>query len=240
MGERSKRHDFGSRLMREVTRWKVDEWLQQRAKWMIDEADVLPELIPKVRFVGENVTGPTVVFVGAGKGHEMEEVERVIPSAKLIGLDPHDHFAPPVESRLREVEADVAYLHETIRGQELEGIQDHSVDAVTLFFVLHHIEEGEHDKVMSELRRVLKNDGRVFVAEDIVDTSEEYAITERADRLINLELAQGPHHYRSVNDWLAYFEEHGFDVKRHHEVKPGKVRHGFFVLQPKSPIETGE
>lgn len=226
--------------MREATRWKVDEWLQQRAKWMIHEAGVLHELTSKVYFEGENAIGPTVLFVGAGKGHEMEEVDRGIPSAKLIGLDPHDYFAPPVESRLREAGADVAYLHETIRGQELEGIQNESVDAITLFFVLHHIEEKEHDRVMSELRRVLKSDGEIFIAEDLVDTPQEQAITERADRLVNLELAQGPHHYRSVIDWLAYFKKHGFDVKRHHEVKPGKVRHGFFVLQPRSIIKTNE
>jgi len=232
MGE-SKRHDFGARLMRETTRWKVDEWLRQRAKWMLEEAEVVRELLPKVRFEGSETKGPTVVFIGAGKGHEMEETERLIPSAKLIGLDPHDHYAPPVEARLKELGADATYLHESVRGDDLQGIPDASVDGLTLFFVLHHVEEGGHDGMMSELRRVLKPDGRVFVAEDIVENDSERAVTERADRLINLELAEGPHNSRGTTDWVGYFDRHGFEVVRQHEVRPGKVRHGFFVLKPK-------
>lgn len=218
--------------MRETTRWKVDEWLQRRARWMIEEAEVVRELLPKVRFEGSETKGPTVLFIGAGKGHEMEETERLIPSAKLIGLDPHDHYAPPVEKRLRELGADATYLHESVRGEDLEQIPDGSVDGLTLFFVLHHVEEGGHDKIMSELRRVLKPDGRIFVAEDIVENDAERVVTERADRLINLELAEGPHNYRSTADWTEYFARHGFKIVRSHEVKPEKVRHGFFVLKP--------
>lgn len=229
----SRRHDFGAKMMREATRWKVDEWLSSRATWMLDQADVVRELLPKVRFEGSEPVGPTVVFVGAGKGHEIEGAERLIPGAKFIGLDPHDYFAPPVEERLKEVGADVVYLHESVRGEDLKEIPDHSADGLTLFFVLHHVEAESLDALMVELRRVMKSDGRIFVAEDIVDNDDELAVTTRADRLINVELSEGPHNYRSLDQWNEYFNHHGFEVIREHEVRPGKVRHGFFVLRPK-------
>lgn len=223
--------------MRETTRWTVDAWLRKRAKWMVEEAGVVRELFPKVTFDGDEAKGPTILFVGAGKGHEMEEVERLIPAPKLIGIDPHDHHAPPVEARLKELGADAAYLHESVRAEDMREIPDGSVDGLTLFFVLHHVEDAQHDQVMSETRRVLKPDGRVFVAEDLVDNEAEQKITERADRLINVELVDGPHHYRSKAQWEAYFDRHGFEAVRSHEVKPGKVRHGFFTLRPKWPVD---
>ena len=77
--------------------------------------------------------------------------------------------------------------------------------------------------------------GYLFIAEDLVDSEAEKSVVEREDRKINMEIASdSTHNYRSVSEWEAFFQKQGFEVVDHHEVKPQKVRHGFFVLG-KSP-----
>ena len=106
------------------------------------------------------------------------------------------------------------------------------MDVATLFFVLHHIDTGEYDQVMSELKRVLKIDGKVFIAEDLVDSKEEQAVTETIDRKLNFEvLNHGPHNYKNTDAWKQFFKEHGFRMIKSKETKPDKVRHGWFVLE---------
>jgi hypothetical protein len=83
----------------------------------------------------------------------------------------------------------------------------------------------------------LKPDGIIFVAEDLVDNEQEQRVTESIDRRLNLEIAEGPHEYRSADDWKEFFRGYGFEMIREREVKPDKVRHGFFALKRVSPNE---
>jgi ubiquinone/menaquinone biosynthesis C-methylase UbiE len=106
------------------------------------------------------------------------------------------------------------------------------MDAATFFFVFHHIDENRHDQVMNEMKRVLKPDGRIFIAEDLVDSEEERQLVEKIDRRVNFETSnEVPHHYKNTEEWISFFSAHGFEVERTHEEKPEKVRHGFFVLK---------
>lgn len=243
MTERPQRYDVANRLLWEANRIPpVDAALRGRAKWMIDTVDLVEEMAPEVLEATdegvveygsdkESIKGKHVLFVGAGKGHEMEAVLNEFPGVKATGLDPHDYFGPPVERRLKEAGHDVQYLHETIHAGELKGIKDKSVDAITLFFVLHHVDPSEYAGVLSELRRVLKDNGKVFVAEDLADSPAEAKLVEWEDRKANFEiLNRGSHTYKSTEGWKLFFEKEGFVMNRVREVKPGKVRHGFFVL----------
>jgi len=224
----------------------VDSALRGRAKWMLETVSLVEETAPDELALDENgavveerptkesAEGKHVLCIGAGKGHEMEAILNEFPGVKVTGLDPHDNIGPPVEARMKEAGRDVQYLHETVHAGELNGVADRSVDAATLFFVLHHVEPTEYDAVMSELRRVLKDNGKVYVAEDLVDSEEERKLVEWEDRKANLELFKGtPHNYKNESRWREFFEKEGFVMKRAKEVKPGKVRHGFFVLVKK-------
>lgn len=212
--------------------------LRSRANWIIEEVafnkdSLAPnELVMGDEGIEEEKFTQVVLDIGAGKGHPIERILDLFPEMRLIGVDPHDQMSSPVERRLKESGKNFEYLHETVHAADLKEIPDGSVDAITLFFVLHHIDESEHDAVMAELKRVLKVDGKVFVAEDLVDTEEERVTTERVDRMLNAELlADSPHNYRNTESWQKYFVEHGFKMEKSKEVKPGKVRHGFFVLE---------
>jgi ArsR family transcriptional regulator len=61
-----------------------------------------------------------------------------------------------------------------LRQGELERlpIDDHQIDAATLFLALHHLPEP--DKVLAEARRVLKKNGRLLLVDMLPHDREEY------------------------------------------------------------------
>ena len=237
-----KRHGLRETVIRALTRGPGDEALKDRAEWMVEELHIGMYLAPRIRYKEPGVLKPNnveqgvfVVSIGAGKGHEMDEMDAILPGSTIVGLDPDDYMTVPVAERLRSLAHDSVYLDEHSRAEHMRGIPDGSADGVTLNFVLHHIDRQTHGRVFDEIRRVLKPDGYIFIAEDLVDSADEKRIVESEDRKINFEIAaEAPHEYRSVEQWREFFDVHGFEIVENHEVKPQKVRHGFFVLRRKA------
>lgn len=223
-------------IIREASVGPIDTALQKRAEWMVLAARVQEFLGPRISYRGEPRLGQvehgvSVLCVGAGKGHEMDELDAMLPGSEVRGVDPHDGVTRPVQKRLEKLAHDARYLPETSSAENLQDVPDASVDGATFFFVLHHIETEHHDKVMSEMKRVLKPDGLIFLAEDLADSEEEKKLVEKIDRRVNLEIGAAPHNYRSIAEWTEFFRGHGFEVESVREEKPDKVRHGFFVLK---------
>ncbi len=237
MSEGPKRFELGQMFLRETNSIpQADKWLENRAEWMVGAAQIKKYLAPKIEFrdrlAGEVEKGVKVLAIGAGKGHELDEMDSILPGSEIIGLDPDDFYSRPVKQKLEKTAHNASYLPETIRAENLEGVENASLDGVTLFFVLHHIDEQKHGAVLKEIHRVLKPDGKVFIAEDLVDNDEERKITERTDRILNTELSgKNSHHYRSIPEWKVFFHTYGFEIIEVSEQKPDKVRHGFFVLE---------
>ncbi len=237
--EPSQRHGFRESTIRALTIGPGDKILEKRADWMIEELRVGRFLAPKIKYIEPGVLkqnnikqGLTVVSIGAGKGHEMDEMDKILPGSKMIGLDPHDYMTVPVAKRLKTLAHDASYLGTHNRAEHMVDVADASADGVTLNFVLHHIDESRHGRILDEIKRVLKKDGFLFMAEDLVNSKEEQKLVEREDRKINMEIsADSTHNYRSSQQWVDFFKQHGFEIVDQHEVKPGKVRHGFFVLR---------
>lgn len=237
-----KRHGIREKLIRLGTELKmVDRALQQRAEWMIEQTRVQKYLAPKIIYKEPGVLKPNniergvnILCIGAGKGHEMDEIDQLLPGSTVTGIDPDDYMIDKVARRFDQLAHDANYLSENIRAEHLDGIADNSLDGVTFNFVLHHIDQQNHEQIMAEIKRVLRPDGYVFMAEDLADNAEEAETVEKVDRKVNMEICEGsPHNYRSMDEWKAFFDEHGFEVIEAHEQKPDKVRHGFFVLRQK-------
>lgn len=238
MSEQARRHEFGPKLIRETSRGPVEKELQKRAEWMVESAKVQEYLAPKIKYkdrlAGEVEKGVSVLCLGASKGHEIDEIDAVLPGSKVIGVDPHDYYTRPVRERLENLSHEASYLSEEITAENLEGIPDDSADGITLFFVLHHMSRDNQEKVLEEAGRVLKPDGKVFIAEDLVDDEKEEAMVEQIDRRLNFELAaDSPHNYKNIEEWRKLFSQYGFEVTEVNEEKPAKVRHGFFILEKK-------
>lgn len=236
---------MGSRFMRAaseipVVGKEVEKFLEHRAEWMVREAGVREFLAPKIRYAdqlaGKVEQGVSILSIGAGKGHELNEMDSQLPGSKITAVDPHDHWTRPLKNVVDTLAHHVEYLPEGVSAEHLQGVEDESIDGITLFFVLHHIPEESYERVMQEVSRVLKPDGYLFIAEDLVDSEEERKVVERADRIINVEISNAlPHTYANIEQWRTFFEQHGFEMVRDHEVKPDNVRHGFFVLRRMTP-----
>ena len=181
----------------------------------------------------EVVKSPGMLFIGAGKGHEAVEAMKRFAESYITALDPHDYASKKVEKVFQENAPRMNYLPETVRAENLQGIEDNSQDAVTLNFVFHHIDENQHEQVMSEINRVLRAGGFLFVAEDLVDDEQERKKVVGWDRFLNWEvLKKAPHNYRNVAEWTEFFNKNGFKLVEVNETQSKSgVRHGFFVLQ---------
>jgi len=245
MFEKPQRQNIGPKLMRETSVGPVDKFLRERAEWMVKESKIKEYLAPQIKFkdklAGEVEKGVVVACIGAGKGHELDEIDSVLPGTNIIAVDPHDYWTKPVKKRAKQLANNIKYLPEKVSAENLDGVSDDSVNALTYYFVLHHIPSEAHKKVLQEAKRVLKKKKKqddpgsyLFIAEDLVKDEEERKKVEIADRMINLEVTKdSTHNYRNIDEWKGFFEENGFEVVESHEVKPDKVRHGFFVLRLK-------
>ncbi len=220
-----------SRIVHEVP--LVDKMWDKRSGEFMDNARIREYLRPMIQEKGEKIK---VLSIGSGKGHEIDWLDSVLEGVDVTGVDPNDFWIKRVQKRLdtpgKFGDNTAEYLPPEARAEELVGVKDASMDAAVMFFVLHHIDEEKNKQALQELNRVLRANGLAFIAEDIVDSEEERRVTTRQDRLLNAEITDDGHHnYKSVEEWKEFFGKYGFQVKEYNEVKPGKVRNGFFVLE---------
>ncbi len=217
----------------------VDSWLDRRGDWLMDNSKIREYLRPMIQEKKQKIK---ILSIGSGKGHEIDWLDSVLEGADITGLDPNDFWTKPVQKRLEtsgKFGGNTAeYLPPEVRAEDLTGIGDESMDAIVMFFVLHHMDENKHGKTMQEMNRVLRKGGLAFISEDIVENQQERGLTVKQDRLLNAEVSSdNPHNYRSQNEWKEFFERYGFRVKDYNEVQPDKVRNGFFVLEKIEDLE---
>lgn len=238
-----KRHDIMPTFLRATNELRpIDKWLDERGDWLMDNAKIREYLRPMIKLKGEKIK---VLCDGAGKGHEMDWLGSVLEGVDVVGLDPDDYWTKKVQERVATPnqfgDNTYKYLPSEVRAENLVGVQDESMDAATMFFVLHHMDVVKHDKALRELNRVLKQGGLAFISEDVVENDQERKITEMKDRQLNVEVLPGaPHNYQSGKEWAKVFENYGFKVKEYNEIKPDKVKHGFFVLEKVKDLKKEE
>ncbi|MBI5221714.1 MAG: methyltransferase domain-containing protein [Candidatus Magasanikbacteria bacterium] len=216
----------------------IDKKLDERAQWLGDQSKLREYLRPR-QVEGERLK---VLSIGSSTGHEVDEIDSILEGVDITTFDPTYDLTKPVKKRLavpnKFGENTVRVLSKDVRAENLKGIKDGEMDAVTIFFVMHHMDGKQHEQVIAEIRRVLKEGGLLFVAEDIVGDKEEEKITVKADRINNLEIFDdGEHNYRNEVEWKEFFLKQGFRLKEYNEVKPEKVRNGFFILEKVKDLE---
>lgn len=219
-----------------------DNWLSDRAEWLVKSLGVSKYLRPKIEFDSTDrtkvVSGVTVVDVGAGKGHIMDEIDQQLPGSHVIGVDPHDDQTAIVRKRGEQLGNNIEYLDETQHAESMSRVEGGSVDGIVMSFVLHHLNEHERTRALREAIRVLKPDGYVFIAEDVAENEQERQMAEAYDRILNADATDNSAHtYLSLEEWKNLFIGAGLDIVESNIKKPGKVTHGFFVL--KKRVEEG-
>lgn len=107
----------------------------------------------------------TVLDLATGSGDVAFAISRNVPTAnKIVGMD---FCQPMLDEALRKQVADPGQRYGNIRFEPGDGLAlplpDASFDAVTISFGLRNM--GERHRSLSEMRRVLRPGGRVYVLE---------------------------------------------------------------------------
>jgi len=114
-----------------------------------------------------------------------------------------------------------------------------SLDGVSFIFSTHYMGKDKISPAFEEAKRVLKDDGRIFIAEDLVDSDQQRNITETRDRQLNWEGSDIEHNYKSDQEWEKYFNSMGLEIVERKffesQSKKGPILHGFYVVKLKTP-----
>jgi len=147
--------------------------------------------------------------LGSGSGHIAEAIVKDAPSRSCIMMDPVSPISPHVARRL----APFSCLATKGDGMRLP-FADATFDAAWSSFMLHHVPSDVQQKILSEIVRVLRTDATFVLLEDTPRNAKEAENTLRADRRLNFEPEEAPHHYRAPDEWRTDLPQHGLLIDR--------------------------
>lgn len=105
-------------------------------------------------------TGHRVLDIGCGTGALVTLIKRLHPDVDVVGLDPD----PKALNRARRKAERTAVPIQLDQGFSDElPYPDASFDRVFSSFMLHHLQAGEKEKTLREVRRVLKPGGSLHL-----------------------------------------------------------------------------
>ena len=163
-------------------------WVRERRRRKVgrayDMALEIARVIPR---------GSEVLDVGCGNGFIAHHLSAMLGTS-VVGIE--------VSS---STEAGIDY-------RRFDGIHfplaDDSVDAVLLCYVLHHAQDVQ--AVLGEVRRVLRDGGRVIIYEDIPETWWDKSVCWLHNR--QWKNRTGPCSFRDELRWKDVFSELGFEI----------------------------
>lgn len=102
--------------------------------------------------------GQRVLDVGCGTGNLLRAAGKRHPGVELFGLDPDLKMLARAERKVRRARLDRGF------AQEL-AFPDGSFDVVFSSLMLHHLDVPSKDEMLAEVRRVLRPDGVLVLAD---------------------------------------------------------------------------
>jgi SAM-dependent methyltransferase len=168
--------------------------------------------------------GERVLDLGAGTGLISRWLSR------RIGIQPS--LADLVRYRNRCRELPFLEMADPFHVPAADG----AFDAAMLLFVLHHNRYEAQSKVLTEAARLAT--GRLIVLEDTPEGRFEWGCNVLWDKLLNLRHGvPTPFAFRTRDEWLAVFMEHGLAAVHVESYRPkwptlGTYHHTLFVLEP--------
>jgi len=116
--------------------------------------------------VGAGGPGSFVVDVGSGSGALLRTIGRSRPDARLLGVDPDDRMLATARRKAARSRHAAVRAARWERGyaQELPAA-DGSVDVVCSSLMFHHLDPDGRTEMLAEVRRVLRPDGELVLAD---------------------------------------------------------------------------
>jgi ubiquinone/menaquinone biosynthesis C-methylase UbiE len=214
-----------------------DSWDTREARYWIDilnQRAAAPDQVALRSFIlaqSDLQPGETVLEIGCGTGRLLPELARATgKTGRVIGLEPQPLFAKEAERFILE-EKQSATTKVLTGGAEDIPLPDASVDICVAQTVLIHIPSDKFPKVFSEVKRVLKPDGR-FMS---VDQDGDTWIIDHPDRAVTRKVIQFNSDYRYADGWTGrylgrLFRQNGFQNVRvqawtHMDTESGSYLH---------------
>jgi len=135
--------------------------------WM-DDPIINYEHLHRYRFAKEFVKGKIVLDLACGEGYGSYMLAE--EANEVIGVDISESTIK--HAKIKYATNNLKFIKSSMLEIDIEG--ENVFDVIICFEALEHVEE--HDKVMAEIKRMLKNDG-IF----IVSTPNKYSYTDEGD-----------------------------------------------------------
>lgn len=159
----------------------------------------------------------TVLEVGCGVGNSFFPLLEENPSAKVFACDFSQTAIQTLQAdpRYPQLKDGIAFQHDITKEIPASTIPDHSIDVVTMIFVLSAINPSDQSKVFCNLKRILKPETGIVLYRDY----GQYDLTQlrlKKDRFIQEDLyIRGDGtlvHYPTIQQVQQLVTANGFDV----------------------------
>ena len=125
--------------------------------------------------------GHRVLDVGCGTGNLLRSIGKRRPAVELTGLDPDPRVLARARRKVRQARLDRGF------AQELP-YPDNSYDRVFSSLMLHHLDSESKDVLLAEVRRILRPDGMLVLADAVAD-EHGHGFGHRTPRQMSAHLA---------------------------------------------------
>jgi ubiquinone/menaquinone biosynthesis C-methylase UbiE len=147
--------------------------------------------------------------LGAGSGHIAEAIIKDAPGRSCVMMDPVSSIFPHVARRL------TPFSSLAMKGDGTRlPFPGSTFNAAWSSFMLHHVTVDGQRRILDEVVRVLRPQATFVLLEDTPSNAQEFENTLRADRRLNFEPEEAPHHYRSPDEWRRDLPQHGLLIDR--------------------------
>jgi len=186
----------------------------------------------RLKLIGEHIRGPVVADIGCGSGGLSEAIaQRIQGVDRVIATDVNEGSYRAVDPRVE--------FHRQSEENRVGEIGSALVDTAVYTYVLHHGYEHVLRDLLTDTRRILRENGRVVVLEETCsDTLQAVEANELTSRFLTLD-ARTRNMVMSLNDWLGNTVFRGWSINEPHNHKPMDdwerlfARCGFKVVERK-------
>lgn len=150
------------------------------------------------------------------------DISRAIPSSEIVGVDLSENMLKVAREKLKKANIKNITLYQ-MDGTKL-SFKSESFDKILLSLILHEMDEELRSKILSEAKRVLKQDGRIII-------TEWKRSSKLSQRLLFMPIhLLEPKPYREFinKDLYTYFTEHGLQIEEYIHCDYSKV----IILKP--------
>jgi len=125
-----------------------------------------------------------------------------------------------------------------INAEKLELIPDNSIDMITTFHVLHHIDAKEYKNIFGHFKRILTKNGFIVIYEHNCDNSNRAILVDVEHALYDTVSSKKASYntflkghyakYFGLDKWRQMFEAAGF--KQFHTIKLHNIDNSFYMF----------